>query len=998
MKRAALDLVKVCLGIATSPACAFLIAAAPQLAGASEASFKSFVEPILVGRCLECHGSALKGGLDLRSNTTAMAGGKSGVVIVPGDPEASLLFKNVRDQIMPPKYPLDATEVEALRQWIAAGAYYPDTPLDPFAVTTDKRAGYDWWSLQPLHNAVPPDIAANDPLIGWPLNAIDRFILAKQRENGLVPAIPATPRVLIRRATYDLTGLPPSPEEVAAFESACAAETGAPDRVGDAAYAALIDRLLASPHYGEQWGRHWLDVARYGESTGYEVNHLIDTIWPYRDYVIRSFSDDKPFSRVVLEHLAGDAVDPGNPDVEVGLTFLVCGPYDIVGNLDPVQAAQIRANTVDDMVRATSEAFLGLTVGCARCHDHKFDPISQRDYYRMFATFAGVHHEDRVVAPEEKIAERAALLDPLETERASLVTAKTGVEDAILARAEARIAEFESQWIRPPVDRNGTEETFPPVSARHVRLTVDGRDDDPYATSGYRIDEFEVFSATDPQRNVALASNGGKAEGESHAAEDFGEAYVADLVIDGTYGARWNARGPILTITFAQTETIDRIVFSSDRPKALKPGHGEVTFPGEYRIEVSEDGSSWTEIASTRDRKPASDRHRRKRLIDAEITEDDRAELARLDAEMHRVQAAIAAIPELPRLRVGKMEKPAEPQRLFLGGDPQRISEAIVPASLDVLARTAGEYQIAADQPEQDRRLALAEWIVSDTNPLPPRVLANRLWHYHFGTGLVSTPSDFGFMGTPPSHPELLDWLARELSQPRISVETGEPLTPEESRDAAWRMKRIHKLIMLSTTYRQSSNYDEAAARVDGDARLLWRFPPRRLSGEELRDTMLAVAGKLDTRMGGPGFQLYDYLRDNVATYNPKDSNGPETYRRAVYHQQARAMQIDLMTDFDAPDCALSAPRRASTTTPMQALTLLNHSFTLDMAKALAARIVAESSATDPQSQVQRAFALAFNREPSINELEQGATLVQTHGLKAFCRALLNSNEFIYLN
>jgi hypothetical protein len=281
---------------------------------------------------------------------------------------------------------------------------------------------------------------------------------------------------------------------------------------------------------------------------------------------------------------------------------------------------------------------------------------------------------------------------------------------------------------------------------------------------------------------------------------------------------------------------------------------------------------------------------------------------------------------------------------------------------------------------------------------LPPRVLANRLWHYHFGTGIVGTPSDFGFMGTPPSHPELLDWLARELSQPRTNFETGQPLTPEESRDAAWRMKRMHKLIMLSATYRQSSGYDEAAARIDGDARLLWRFPPRRLSGEELRDTMLAVAGKLDNRMGGPGFQLYDYLRDNVATYNPKDSYGPETYRRAVYHQQARAMQIDLMTDFDAPDCALAAPRRASTTTPMQSLTLLNHRFTLDMAKAFATRIISETSDSDPQAQVRRAFAHAFSREPSTHEIEQAEALIQPHGLEAFCRALFNSNEFIYLN
>jgi hypothetical protein len=934
---------------------------------------------------LECHSAAGKGGLDLRSRATAFAG-EGGAVIVPGDPGASVLFQKVAAQEMPPKHPLTVQEVETLRQWIVDGAYFPEAPLDAFAITTDRRAGYDWWSLQALREVMPPDVA---------VHPIDAFVEAERRKAGLIGSSPAAPRELLRRVTYDLTGLPPSPEEVAAFLDACAQETGTAGVVGERAYAALLDRLLASPRYGEQWGRHWLDVARYGESNGFERNVLFDNIWPYRDYVIRSFNEDKPYYRFVMEQLAADALDPGNPDVEVGLTFLVCGPYDDVGNQDPVKAAQIRADNIDEMIRTTSEAFLGLTVGCARCHDHKFDPIAAKDYYRMYATFAGVFPADREVATEAQRAARSATLEPHTAARDKANKAHAALERAIVGRGEAKAAAYESLWTRPVVSRNGTEETFAPVEAKFLRLTVEGRDDDPNAVSGYRIDEFEVFSAGDASRNVAAAANGGQARGASHVPGDFAEAYRPELAIDGKYGARWSATGPELVLEFAQPETIARAVFSSDRMAALADGHGETPFIAEYRIEVSLDGEAWTEVANARDRKPANDRHRRKRLIDFEITPEERAQLAALEAEIAAHTAAIAAVPALPRLRIGRLDQPAPEQHVFLGGDPQRKGEAVVPASLGTLERAAGAFELAADAPEQKRRLALARWIVHKDNPLPARVLANRLWQHHFGTGIVASPSDFGYMGLPPSHPDLLDWLARELVQPRIAPDGGS-YTPVDGFGQAWRLKRMHKLIMQSATYRQSAAWRVDAAAVDADSRLLWRFPPRRLRAEEIRDSVLSMAGVLDERPGGPGFRLYQYLNDNVSTYVPLDTHGPETYRRFVYHQQARAMHVDLVTDFDAPDCAFSAARRVDTTTPLQALTLFNHRFTLDMAAALTARLQREAG-EDPRAQIVRAYALAFNRDPAAAELDQAAALVAKHGLPAFCRALLNTNELIYL-
>lgn len=646
--------------------------------------------------------------------------------------------------------------------------------LPSLAVAESDR---DWWSLRPLDVSEPP---ADSIPAEWSANPLDRLIYAKLAAARLMPSPPAQRRTLIRRVTYDLTGLPPTPEEFAAFNS---------DETPDA-YEKLVDRLLASPRYGEHWGRHWLDVVRFGESTGFEVNHILDNAWPFRDYVIKSLNDDKPFNQFVIEHLAGDAVGQGDPAVEVGLTFLVCGPHDIVGNMDAMKAAQIRADTVDEIIRAAGEAFLGLTVGCARCHDHKFDPITQRDYYSLYATFAGVFHDDRVVAPESQQRDRAEKLAQLEALKKQLVEEKTAEEKK-----------------------------------------------------------------------------------------------------------------------------------ANDRPK----------------------------IES----------------------------LARRIAE---VDQQIADLPTLPLLRVGRYEQPPAPQCVFERGDANHQGEEVAAASISALADAAKPYSLPPDSAERERRLAFARWLVADDNPLTPRVLVNRLWQHHFGTGIVATPNDFGFMGEPPSHPELLDWLAAQ------------------SRAHGWKLKPIHKLILMSQAYRQSSGFREDAAAIDADSRLLWRFPPRRLSAEEVRDTVLFIAGKLNERPGGPGFRLYEYTRDNVATYIPLEDFGPETYRRSVYHQNARASRVDLLSDFDAPDCAFSISRRVPTTTPTQALALMNHRFTITMAESLAERLRNERGESDVAAQIDHAFQLAFGRPPATSEHDASMELVKQHGLRAFCRALLNSSELIYID
>ena len=734
--------------------------------------------------------------------------------------------------------PLSAEEVDLIRRWIAEGAAWPEG----IALRERSKAGTDWWSLRPLADPRPPTPMGLPA--AWAAHPIDRFLGAALVEQGLRPSPTADRRTLIRRITFDLTGLPPTPEEIEAFEADSS----------PLAYESLVDRLLASPRYGERWGRHWLDVVRFGESNGFERNVLINDLWPFRDYVIRSFNEDKPFDRLVLEHLAGDVLAPGDPAVAVGTAFLVCGPYDNVGNQDAAQAAQIRADAIDEMVRAASETFLGMTIGCARCHDHKFDPIKQADYYALNATFAGVQHGSRELATEAARREREARIAPLAADRSRLEQERSALETAALARIEPSVSQLEARWTRPPADRYGTEEAFPPVEARYVRLVVAGRDDDPDARAGFHIDEFEAWTAEETPRNVAAVSAGGRADGSSRVAGDFTEAYGAGLTIDGQFGARWIAAGPELVITLARPERIGKVVFSSDRTRSIARDHGLTKFVGDYRVEVSADGERWTEVASSADRLPHSPAHRRRRLLDAALTAAERSRLATSRLELGRVNAGLAAIEPLSTWWVGQFRPAPGPFHIFLGGDPQRPGAPVEVTSPSFLDAVQSTYRLPAEANESERRLALARWLVAPENPLTPRVLANRLWHYHFGTGLVETPSDFGYMGGKPSHPELLDWLARQVHA------------------NGWRLKPLHRLIVTSQAYRQSSAFHAEAAAKDGTDRLLWRFPPRRLDAEEVRDAMLAVvggAGRADGRARVPAVSIPGRQRRHVCPARP---------------------------------------------------------------------------------------------------------------------------------
>ncbi len=947
---------------------------AAQEDAANVAFFEQRIRPLLVEHCYSCHSKEakkLKGGLLLDSASGWKHGGDSGSpAIVPGDVDNSPLVKSVRyddeDLQMPPKKKLSETQIADLVAWVKMGAPDPRTGT----VVEAKRADKSWWSLQPLKKNAPPETPGIPE--AWSRHPIDRYIFAQLAAKGLKPNPLAAARDIIRRLYYDVTGLPPTPAELKTWTAAYNADP-------TAAVAALVDQLLASPHYGEQWGRHWLDVVRFGESHGFERNLINDLAWPFRDYVINSINADKPFNQFIIEHLAGDVVGKNDPTVEIGTAFLVTGPYDDVGNADPVAKANIRANTVDDMVTATGNAFLGLTINCARCHHHKFDPMPTEDYYRVKAAFDGVTHGSRTLATLEQQQQHAAAIKPLQASMAKLQSQKEALEQRIVQRAIKEAATL----TREPPSAQLTEETFPSVTARHVRLSMLASTQTAESGVGARIDEFEVWSAADPKANVALATVGAKAEGATgRVAEDFDGAYGVQRVNDGKYSERWFAGSPaVLTIHLAKEETINRVSFSHDRlAPSEKPISGQGPAVEEYTLEVSLDGTTWQQVANSFDRKPRTETLIKARALRNSPTTQERSELGQFTQQIAAANTAILHVTPLPVAWAGRFDKPKTKPVVFRGGDPMKPGDEIAPSSLAVLDRTAPAYTLPADAPESERRLALAKWIVSDENALTARVLANRVWHYHFGTGIVDTPSDFGFLGSLPTHPELLDWLAQRLQH------------------HGWRLKALHREILTSQTYLQSADSRTDGARLDKDARLLWRFPPRRLSAEEIRDTMLQVSGSLDPRMGGLGFRLYQYKNDNVSTFVPLDKVGAETYRRAVYHQNARASVIDVLSDFDLPDTAFGAPKRAQTNSPLQALTLLNHSFTMDLADAMNQRILQEAGSNDAFVLVRLAYELAFQRPPSESELSNAAALVQQHGLSALCRALLNANELIYLN
>lgn len=978
--------------------------------------FDGQIRPLLQKRCVECHGAKKqKGELRLDAKLFAFKGGHDGPAIIPGKAADSLLLKRItsrdEDTRMPPEgEPLSETEVKALKAWIEAGAIWPENEADR-AASSDTRAQH--WSVQPLRtfHAAGTKLQVTQPSAnGLPSGTktlelpqdsgspIDAFIKAALLEKGLAMAPEADRRTLIRRLSYDLHGLPPAPERVERFCNDTAPR----------AYERLVDELLASPHFGERWARHWLDIAHYADTHGFERDQLRPNAWRYRDYVIEAFNADKPYDRFVREQIAGDALAPNSPEARIATGFLAAGPWDFVGQVEArsdVLKRAARAGDLDDMVTQVVTSTMGITINCARCHDHKLDPITQKEYYSLCSVFAGVKRGEREVSAEEAgrlSSEKARLTTALAGTRAQITrlagegidlarllpegsgidlrngavsTAKQGYHSNIQANRLQKVANVPGVlWVflpdgRGPVTVADQQEVkgVPPTSG-HFWDTIANRPLNAQRNTKLGGTDF----AGKEHSLLAMHANSGITFDLSYLREKggFTGARLNGLVGFGADQAAAATRADFTVFVDGELK-LQRLKLRKDETLALNV---EIPATAKTLTLVATDGGDG--IGS--DLLFIGDARLLPGAANTALGEKEAAELARLRAELKSLEASLKQVPEPQKVyAVVPSEKPPV-LRVQRRGDPEDEGAEVTPASFAWTAHAPAALG-GQDTPEAERRRALAEWIVDPANPLTRRVLANRLWHHHFGQGIVTTPSDFGLGGAKPSHPELLDWLAAELLQ------------------AGWSMKHLHKQILLSAAYRQSSTIqNSAASNLDAQNRLLWRQNARRLDAESLRDAVLLVSGRLNPERGGPGFRDFKYTEAYAPIYQYIPPDKPELWRRSIYRFVVRTTPHQFMSALDCPDPANLTPARMQTTTALQALTLSNNEFMLRQAEAMAARL---ETGDGPQSaRVQRAFALALQRPATPGEARAAEALVAGQGLFALCRMLLNTNEFVYLD
>ncbi len=783
--------------------------------------FEAQVRPILRAHCVTCHGGEkVRSGLNLTDRQGLLKGGDRGPTVSLDKPDESLLLKavNQHDELkMPPKGKLSQAQIDTLRQWVKRGAPWPEGAVvkghGPPPVNEEAR---NFWSFRPV---VPPRVPAVKNA-DWVKTPVDAFVLARLEAAGLRPAPPAGKTSLLRRVRYDLTGLPPTPEEAEAFLADDSAD----------AYEKVVDRLLASPHYGERWARHWLDLVRYAETNGYEFDQVKPNVWRYRDYVIKSFNEDRPYDRFVREQLAGDELEPVTADGIIATGFYRLGVFD-GGAPDRLQATY---DGLDDVLSTTGQVFLGLTVGCARCHDHKIDPFPQADYYRLLAFFHNI---------SPRSSQRQV---PLEVDR-DVKQASVAQYQQQVADLKQRLKEFEDALI-------------------------------PHLVGG-EIDDFKV-----PEYRVDIAR---KHVPEHVSQQDF--------------------------------------QYYSDRARQL--------------------------------------------------------------AQMERRPPAVLA----QALCVSESGRTPPETFVLVRGNPRSRGDKVEPGFPSVL--TARGPVFGPPNPNvatAGRRKVLADWIASPDNPLTARVMANRLWQHHFGRGIVRSSNDFGYRGTPPTHPELLDWLAGEF------VAGG------------WKLKALHKLIVTSNAYQTSGNPQPAGPEND----LFGHFGLRRLSAEELRDSVLAVCGNLNRgKMGGPS--VYPRISAEVLAGQSRPGNGwrpsapEEQARRSVYVHVKRSLLVPVLAAFDAADTDSTCPVRFTTTQPTQALGMLNGDFANEQAKFFAADL-RQKAGEGPDAQVRLALRRVTQREPTAEEVRRGVEflarmrskhqLAAEEALRNFCLLALNLNEFIYLD
>lgn len=901
-------------------------------ASAQEIDFKRDIAPIFEDRCVFCHGEdEQESGFRLDRRVGLLQGGDSGLAaVVPGKPEKSYLLDVVKhldpDNTMPPdEDQIPAEEIALLERWVEQGAVWPGQ-MDA-VIEEDVKL----WSFQPVTRpAVPEERSTGDRT-----NPVDAFLKRKLAEHDLDFSPPADPRSLLRRASIILTGLPPTPEQVDEFVRLFEGDP-------DAAYTAAVDKLLDSPHFGERWAQHWLDVIRWAETNGSEANLYRKNAWVYRDYVIRSFNEDKPYDQFLKEQIAGDSMGVGE-----ATGFLVAGPHVPAATVgrEPTAIRQARADRMDEIMQTVGASVMGVTIGCARCHNHKFDPLTIRDYYSMTAVFQDIEFGSRhpEYSPDHPLRQRGAeLWKQIEEQRQKL----------------RPLGGWEENW------GAYRELHFRPATSKSVRIR--------FKMKNIFLDELEVLGPNGQSKNLALASHGTKVSGSDE--KGFETRYPIDRLNDGEFGTmiyrvkvEKGDEQPWVRFDFAEPETINRLRLSNNREYYYDTDYltKKPSVPRyEFDVDILDESGQWKPWVGTwAVNKKLNEKHPERKEALGEI------------------QSLIGQLAEEgPRPSfVGRMVQP-KVTRVLLRGSPENPRDEVDPAGPKVLSGALG---ITAEAPGPKRRRAFADWIASEEHPLTARVMVNRVWHHVFGRGLVPTTSDFGNAGAQPTHPELLDWLAAEFVE------------PSATEASAWSTKSLIRLLVLSDAFRQSSQPRATALEIDSGSQLLWRFPPKRVEAEVIRDAVLQASGNLAPSVGGRSYRIHNE-KATYAQWQVTDNHGPETWRRMIYQERMRRVDDQLFTAFDFPDCGQVRAKRPVSTTPLQALNLMNSNFVIEQSRLIAERATADSDG-DRSMVVDRCFELLLGRAATDEERAACTELANSGNLSLVCRAIINSNEFAFL-
>ncbi len=976
--------------LGTAIACVFAVPS-PSF---SAPDFARDIRPIFERSCFGCHGpDKQKNGYRLDVRDTAIKGGDSGeVAIVPHDAKKSPLIRYVsgedEEKLMPPrksdKPRLTPAEVETLRAWIDAGPSWPDE----FAGPRDTRPH---WSLQPL---VKP------PIPGNAANPIDAFIAAKLAEKGLAPSPEADSRTLIRRLSYDLTGLPPSPEDVDSFQRE--------------SLPALADKLLASPRHGERWARHWLDTVHFADTHGFEHDDIRPNAWRYRDYVIDSLNRDTPWARFIREQIAADVFFPDETQLTPALGYLGAGTYDSSAAATAPMSFEYLDR--DDLVTQTMGAFVSATANCARCHAHKFDPITQEDYFALQAVFAGVGKGDINFDADAATARRRRELQDLKNaadrrDAAVLLTAENGktLDDWEKARGTANawtalhpevfIAADGSVLQRLPDESLLSGGALPDKDTYSITATtslgevtafrLDLLPDDSLPVHGpgragngnLHLTEFElqVFQpASSKPEKVTFR----------RATADFNQvAFDVTKAIDGDHKTSWAIHPAVSQPHHA--------VFELSAPLRVDAG-AKLAFtlrqyqPGSHllgRFRISASTAPRVSLIAVSPEAEAA-------LLIPKATRTPEQQLAIASFVLRaKADEEFAKLP--PPVQVWAAGRSAKNERgvvtlseprtipVLRRGDLDKPGVEAAPGALTAITALKARFELPNPKDEASRRAALADWLADERNPLTWRSVVNRVWHYHFGRGLCDTPNDFGKMGGAPSHPELLDWLAVWFRD-----------------DAKGSLKQLHKLIVTSATYRQSSAANAEATAIDPDNRLLWRMNRVRLDADSVRDSVLAASGRLDLTAGGPGVAHFTSKPGAQSTpilnYDNFDWDSAGAYRRSIYRVVWRGIADPFMDALDFPDMGLLSPVRGFSASPLQSLALFNNEFVLRHCEHFAARL--EPMGASPAERIRAAFRIALQREPTATELADFAAVAAQSGLPSVARVLFNSSEFLFPN